>query len=133
MKIVLGGATSDFSSTREGDTQIIKGDDRHYINKFDYSDIEFPVSIKQYNNIEKQKIINVNVFGYEEKQFFPIYVSKEYFTNVLNLLLITKSEKKHHVLIKDFNSLMYNKTEHKARKYFCMFTIFQNCRHTQQT
>ena len=101
------------------DTQIIKGDDRHYINKFDYSDIEFPVSIKQYNKIEKQ--------------FFPIYVSKEHFTNVLNLLLITKSEKKHHVLIKDFNSLMYNKTEHKARKYFCMFTIFQNCRHTQQT
>ena len=102
------------------DTQIIKGDDRHYINELNYFYIEFPVSIKQYNNIEKQKIINVNVFGYEEKQFFPIYVSKEHFTNVLNLLLITKSEKKHHVLIKNFNSLMYNKTEHKAGKYFSL-------------
>ena len=45
------------------DTQIIK-DDRNYINKFDYSDIEFPVSIKQLNKIEKQKIINVSVLGY---------------------------------------------------------------------
>ena len=45
------------------DTQIIE-DDRNYINKFDYSDIEFPVSIKQLNKIEKQKIINVSVLGY---------------------------------------------------------------------
>ena len=38
----------------------------------------------------------------------------------MNLLLITKDEKKHYVLIKDFNSLMLNKIKHKERKYFCM-------------
>ena len=46
--------------------------------KLDYSEIEFPASVKRYNRIGKQNNINVNVFGYEEKQPFPIYLSKEY-------------------------------------------------------
>ena len=45
------------------DPQIIKRDDRHYINELDYSCIEFPVSIKQYKKIEKQNSINVNLLG----------------------------------------------------------------------
>ena len=47
------------------------------IDNLDYAGIEFPVDVKQYNKIEKQNNININVFGYEEKQLFPIYVSKE--------------------------------------------------------
>lgn len=41
----------------------------------------------------------------------------------MNLLLITKDEKKHYVLIKDFNSLMLNTTKHKERKSFCMHCL----------
>ena len=73
--------------------------DKQLIKKLDYSDIEFPVSVKQYNKIEKQNNINVNVFSYEEKQAFPIYVSKEKFEDEMNLLLITEDENKHYVLI----------------------------------
>lgn len=43
----------------------------------DYSNIEFPKSVKQYNKIEQQNNINTNVFSYEEKQAFPIYVSRK--------------------------------------------------------
>ena len=39
---------------------------------------------------------------------------------VLNVLLISNEEKSHYVFIKDFNRLMYSKTEHKDRKHFCM-------------
>ena len=53
-------------------------DDRQYINELTYSDIEFPICEKQYNKIEKQNNINVNIFGFEVKQFFPIYMSKEH-------------------------------------------------------
>ena len=41
----------------------------------------------------------------------------------MNLLLITKDENKHYVLIKDFNKFVYNKTKHKERKHFCMYCL----------
>ena len=39
----------------------------------------------------------------------------------MNLLLITRDEKTHYVLIKDFNAYMYNQSEEK--KHFCMFCL----------
>ena len=41
----------------------------------------------------------------------------------MNLLLITKDEKKHDVLIKDFNTFMYNQSKHKNKKHFCMYCL----------
>ena len=41
----------------------------------------------------------------------------------MELLLITKCEKRHYVLIKDFNKFMYNQTKHKERKHFCMHCL----------
>ena len=57
--------------------QRIKKSDKEYINKLDYSGIEFPVTTKQYNKIEKQNEININVFGYENKQPYPICVKRK--------------------------------------------------------
>ena len=88
-----------------------------------YQGIEFPVSVKQYNKIETQNSININVFGYENKQTYPIYVSKEKFENVMNLLLISDDENKHYCLIKDFNRFMHHKTKSHHRKHFCMHCL----------
>ena len=41
----------------------------------------------------------------------------------MNLLLITKDEKKHDVLIKDFNTFMYNQSKHKNKKHFCVYCL----------
>ena len=103
--------------------QRIKKVDKQFIENLDYSGIEFPVTTKQYNKIEKQNEINLNVFGYEDKQPYPIYVSKERYENCMNLLLITENENKHYVLIKDFNKFMNNQTKHKERKHFCMYCL----------
>ena len=100
-----------------------KKTDKQHIEKLDYSGIEFPVNVKQYNKIERQNNININVFGYEEKQPYPIHISKEKFEDQMNLLLITKDENKHYILIKDFNKFMYNQTKQKERKYFCMYCL----------
>ena len=105
------------------DPQRIKWCDKKYVEKLDYSGIEFPVSVKQYNKIEKQNSINVNVFGYEEGQTYPIRISKEKFDSCLNLLLITKGEVQHYCLIKDFNKFMHNQTNHDGRKHFCMYCL----------
>jgi len=58
--------------------QRIKKCDKKYVEKLDYSGIEFPVSVKQYNKIEKQNNICVNVFGYEERRPYPIYKQQVY-------------------------------------------------------
>ena len=108
---------------QEKDPQRIKKEDKKMINEMNYEGIEFPVSQKHYNKVEKQNSIRINVFGYEDGQPFPINISKETFEDQMNLLLITKDKKKHYVLIKDFNAFMCNQSKHKERKHFCMYCL----------
>ena len=108
---------------QDKDPQRIKKTDKQYIEKLDYSSIEFPVTVKQINKIEKQNNICINLFGYEEKQKFPIYISKEKYQDHMELLLITEGENKHYVLIKDFNKFMFSQTKHEHEKYFCMYCL----------
>ena len=105
------------------DPQRIKKDDRQYIKNLNYQGIKFPVNINQYNKVERLNNIRINVFGFENKQPYPIYVSKEKFKDHIELLLITKDENKHYALIKDFNKFMYQQTKHKERKHFCMHCL----------
>ena len=103
--------------------QRIKKGDKKKVNELNYDGVEFPVSQRHDNKVEKQNSIRINVFGYEDGQPFPINISKETFEDQMNLLLITKDEKKHYVLIKDFNAFMYNQSKHKERKDFCMYCL----------
>ena len=73
----------------------VKKEDKKTINELNYDGIDFPLSQKDYNKVEKQNSIRINVFGYEDGQPFPINISKETFKDQMNLLLITKDEKKH--------------------------------------
>ena len=108
---------------QEKDPQRIKKEDKKMINELNYDGIDFPLSQKHYNKVEEHNSIRINVFGYENEQPFPIHISKETFEDQMNLLLITKDEKKHYVLIKDFNAFMYNQSKHKERKHFCMYCL----------
>ena len=73
--------------------QRIKKDNKQFIGELNYKEIEFPVSQKQYNKIEKQNSIRINAFGYEKGQPFPTRISEEKFEDQMNLLLITKNKK----------------------------------------
>ena len=101
----------------------IKKEDKKMINELNYDGVDFLLSQKHYNKVGKQDSIRINVFGYENGQPFPIHISKETFEDQMNLLLITKDEMKHYVLIKDFNAFMYNQSKHKERKHFCMYCL----------
>ena len=108
---------------QEKNPQKIKKEDKKMINELHYDGIDFSLSQKHYNKVEKQNSIRINVFGFENGQPFPIHISKETFEDQMNLSLITKDEKKHYVLIKDFNAFMYNQLKHKERKHFCMYCL----------
>ena len=97
------------------DPQRVKKEDKRLIEGLNYEGIEFPVSQKHYNKVEKQNNIRINLFGYEKGQPFPIHISEETFEDQMNPLLITKDEKKHYVLIKDFNVFMYNQFKQRRK------------------
>ena len=59
------------------------------------------------------------MFCYENKVVYPVYLSSRGFDYCLDLSLISNNFTSHYVYIKDFNKLMFNKTKHKCKKYFC--------------
>ena len=97
----------------------IKKTDKKIAEKLDYDGIEFPVQEKDFNKIEVKNNICINVFGYENKLVFPIYVSDQKFEDLIDLLLLIDDNKSHYVYIKDFNRFMFHKTKNKNKKYFC--------------
>ena len=63
----------------------IKKDDKDFAKAPDFKDTKFPVKIRDIHKIEKNNSIDVSVFGYENKEKHPIYVSNKCFKE--NILL----------------------------------------------
>ena len=103
--------------------QRIKKDDKKFAEELNYEGINFAVSQKQYNKVEKQNDIRINIFGYEGGEPYPIYISKEKYEDHMELLLITDDDNKHYVLMDYFNSFMNSQSKHIERKHFCMYCL----------
>ena len=93
--------------------------DRDLANNLNYDGIEFPVQEKDFKKVEVQNNICVNVFGYENKLVFPVYISDQTFKCSRDLLLLINDDQSHYVYIKGFNTFMFHKTKNKIKKWFC--------------
>ena len=71
---------------------------------------------KDFNKIESENNIYINVFCYENKLTFPIYISDQKIENSMDLLLATDENKSHYVYIKDFDRFVFYKTKNKNKK-----------------
>ena len=71
----------------------IKKNDKKNAEKLDYDGIEFTEQEKDFNKIEVKNNICINVFGYENKLIFPIYVSDRKFKDSMGLLLLIDDDK----------------------------------------
>ena len=86
--------------------------------KFDWTGIEFPVSLKQIDKFENQNNYAINVFGYE-KVVYPLRISKKK-EQVINLLLIANEETNHFCWIKNMSRLLSkNINNHQHKRHFC--------------
>ena len=74
--------------------------------------------METFHKREKKNSIGISDFGYENKEKHSIYVPKKCEEKHVNLLLIGKEGKRRYVLIKDFNTFMYDQTLHRGRKHF---------------
>ena len=71
--------------------------------KLNYEGINFPVPKKDYYKIEVRNKICINVFCYENKVVYPVYLSDQKFSDSMDLLLISDKFKSHYVYIKGFD------------------------------
>ena len=90
--------------------------DKKIAEKLDSDGIEFPVQEKDFSNTEVKNNICINVFGYEDKLVFPIYISDQKFEDSMDLLLLIDDDKSHYVYIKDFDRFMFRKTKNQNKK-----------------
>ena len=97
--------------------------DKNMGNNLDYEGNRFPVSTRNYCNIEKKINTCITVFGYKNDLNYPVYVSDQKFKNCKDLLLISNENKSHHVYIKNFNIFMCNETKYKNKRHFCRYCL----------
>ena len=97
---------------------------RSFEGELNVGGIEFPVKVSDITKFEKQNpALSINLFGYEEKELFPLYITKEKKEHHVNLLLISSNETKHYCLIRNLSRLLRSLTKYKCKKYFCEYCL----------
>ncbi|KAK3909637.1 Zinc finger protein 710, partial [Frankliniella fusca] len=64
---------------------------------------------------------SLSVIGVEKKDLFPLFCSKERKAVHITLLLLIKGTKRHFVLCRSLDTLLYSQNRHRGRKHFCCF------------
>ncbi|KAK3733350.1 hypothetical protein QZH41_003614 [Actinostola sp. cb2023] len=86
--------------------------------------IDYPVKIDQVKKFERQNpTISVSVFGYEEQELFPLYVTKDKKELHVNLLLYSQDTRRHYCLIRDLDRLLHSLSRHHGRMYHCNYCM----------
>ena len=93
--------------------------DRDLASNLSYDKIGFIVEKSDFEKIEVQNNICVNVFGYENELIFPIYVSDQKFKDTAGLLLLINDDQSHYVYIKDLKKFIFHKTKNKNKIWLC--------------
>jgi hypothetical protein len=85
---------------------------------------EGPLKIKQIAKIErKNEGLCINVFGYEDKELFPLYITKDKKDIHVNLLLFSNDDTRHYCLIRNLSRLLNNLTRHNGQAYYCNYCL----------
>ena len=88
---------------------------KKYEKDFDWSELKFPVSIKDIKSFETKNKISINLLAIEDKE---IYICKkgENHNRSINLMILDN----HYVAIKSLSRLLSSKnSKHKGKEHFC--------------
>ena len=87
---------------------------------FDWSGIGFLVSMKDIKKFELKDQVSINLLVTEDRQIYICRKGGNY-KRVINLMIISESNRKHYVAIKSLSRLLSSQnTKHKGKEYFCM-------------
>lgn len=91
-----------------------------------FTDVTFPVYIRDIPKFERQNNMAINVFGLDKKKVIVYYLSKQKKgLPRINLLLLENKDGSHYTWIKDLNKL-YNGSKDGSKRFFCDRCITSN-------
>ena len=93
---------------------------RKFMDNYDWSGLEFPVSIKDIGKFENRNNISVNVLAVEGRD---IYIHRKGWRmgREINLLMVSEDGINHYTAIKSLSRLLKSSnTKHKCKQHFCM-------------
>ena len=93
---------------------------RKFTDNYDWSGLEFPVSIKDIGKFKNRNNISVNVLAVEGKD---IYIHRKGWRmgREINLLMVSEDGINHYTAIKSLSRLLKSSnTKHKCKQHFCM-------------
>ena len=93
---------------------------RKFMDNYDWSGLEFPVSIKDIERFETQNNISVNILAVEGRDVY-IHRKGERVGGEINLLMVSEDDIPHYTAIKSLSRLLSSKNSNTNRKqHFCM-------------
>lgn len=98
---------------------------RQYTDKLDMKGIQYPVKLSQIEKFEKQNQVSVNVFGYEDREIFPMRITKTKKVSHVNLLYLKNKDQFHYCLIKNLNRFLYQTSGeiHRHSRHYCPYCL----------
>ena len=76
--------------------------------ELDFKYIKFPWKIRDIPKPKKKNFIGISVFGYQNKEKYPVYVSKKCCEENMFNMLIEEKSKRYYDLTKDLYTFIYD-------------------------
>ena len=93
---------------------------RKFTDNYDWSGLEFPVSIKDIGKFETSNNVSVNVLAVEGADIY-IHRKGQRMDREINLLMVSEDGIRHYTAIKSLSRLLASKNSNtKCKQYFCM-------------
>ena len=93
---------------------------KKFMDNYDWSGLEFPVSIKDIGKFETRNNISVNVLAVEGRDIY-IHRKGQRVGREINLLMVSEDGIRHYTAIKSLSRLLSSKNSNtKCKQHFCM-------------
>ena len=94
---------------------------RKFMDNYDWSGLEFPVSIKYIGKFETRNNISVNVLAVEGRDIYIHRKGRRMMGREINLLMVSEDGINHYTALKSLSRLLKSSnTKHKCKQHFCM-------------
>ena len=109
-----------------GHNERVSREVKEHAEKYDWTGIKFPISIRQIDRFQKQNNVSDNLYVNEGVSFYPLKITEVIKEKRVDLLLLDDEQNKHFVLIEDLNRLINPNTHKKAHTcHWCLPRFYQ--------